>query len=366
MENTVFSVDKPLYRQVKDILQKEISGKKYKDKLPTERELAQRFKVSVITVKQAINELVYDGWLYKRPRSGTFIRETSGLKRSVINKNIGFIISREIRGGIGNPYYGEILMQVENELRQYGYSTTFLSIDQGLWLDTTTKNRIDNKEFDGFLITGFINNAFIEYLLEKNSNVVIIDFPVEYKNVGNILVNNEEGAYKMTSYLISLGHKKIAYIGGHLDDICSKERYTGYQKALQENKLEFLTDLVKICGLEQEDGYRIAPQIFSAKVSPTALFCVCDNVALGILRYAHGKKINVPEDISLAGFDNIKASRESAPALTTVAINRQELGRQGVNKLLEFINSGTETLRNRILLDTELIIRDSCTKMKIK
>ena len=122
----------------------------------------------------------------------------------------------------------------------------------------------------------------------------------------------------MTDYLVQLGHRRIGFIVGHPDHGQSHDRLAGYRRALKRNGITFEDDLVEQGQFEYESGYAGARNLLSSNRPPTAIFASNDPMAMGVLSVAHAMGVDVPRELSVAGFDDSPLARHAWPRLTTV------------------------------------------------
>jgi LacI family repressor for deo operon, udp, cdd, tsx, nupC, and nupG len=162
----------------------------------------------------------------------------------------------------------------------------------------------------------------------------------------------------MTRYLAGLGHREIGYVRGPLANVLEKERFAGYREGLAEAGLAFDPAFVWLGDYKLESGARVGHEIAGGARRPTAVFCSNDEMAIGLLRALSAEGLRVPEDISVAGFDDIEFAEMASPALTTIRQPRRELGQQGASALLELLG-GLTPQPPRTRLATALIERAS-------
>jgi LacI family transcriptional regulator len=168
--------------------------------------------------------------------------------------------------------------------------------------------------------------------------------------------DNEAGAFAMTSYLASLGHERIALVGTIDGLSTSDERVVGYQKALSGRQLPLIPSLVVPGEFSREVGYRATRELIARKEAFTAVFAMTDMVAAGALQALREAGLRVPEDVSVVGYDDIPLALDLYPALTTVHIPHEELGRTGVRLALSRAeNPGGQ----RVRMGTHIVVRDS-------
>ena len=191
-----------------------------------------------------------------------------------------------------------------------------------------------------------------------------INFPVVL--IGRLLgtdfsyvdVDNVAAAQKAVEHLISLGHKRIACItSSPLEYTASADRLQGYRQAVHLHGLSFDEALIRI-GDHWEAGFEAMHSLLELSYPPSAVFVASDVVALGALRAVNTAGLSVPQDLAIVGFDDIPVAEHISPPLTTVHVPAQELGRTAAQMLLEIIQTGKSV--PPIILETELIVRESC------
>ncbi|WP_454253161.1 LacI family DNA-binding transcriptional regulator [Pseudomonas sp. Marseille-Q7302] len=173
-----------------------------------------------------------------------------------------------------------------------------------------------------------------------------------------VRLDNRAAARCLTEHLLALGHRRIALIKGPEDSPLTLERLAGYQEALTQ------ADIALDPGLLHEGDFTLAAGAAAAKAlltlpeRPTALFCCSDEMAIGALQILRRSGLRVPEDISLAGFDDIAFAAYTEPPLTTIAQPAEAFGQRAVAMLLEVLNGGTPAARE-VVLPFELKVRGS-------
>jgi LacI family transcriptional regulator len=151
----------------------------------------------------------------------------------------------------------------------------------------------------------------------------------------SISTNDRESSAEMTRHLVSLGHKKIAFITGHPSHKAVANRFLGYQDGLQQSGLKFSERLVVAGDNSIGSGEACAEKLLTRKQPPTAIFAANDDMAVGVIRVAHRLRVEVPEQLSVAGFDDIALARMVHPALTTVRQPLTEMAERATTALIE-------------------------------
>jgi len=176
-------------------------------------------------------------------------------------------------------------------------------------------------------------------------------------DVNAVSINNFKGAFEATDFLIHHGHKNIVHLAGDLSVQCAQERLEGYKKALEKNGLEARKDYIRTTGFSRKEAREQLEKIFVSKKVPTAIFCCSDEIASEVLSFAEEKRISVPKELSIIGFDDNPRCLYGNLMLTTV---RQPLAAM-VAKAIQILKDSVDARKpaQKIVLDTELIIRDT-------
>lgn len=197
--------------------------------------------------------------------------------------------------------------------------------------------------------------------MDQGISCVTIWEKLEESDLNFVGFDNLKAAYSATDYLIKLGHRRIGLIVGPYKKVGRvKKRFLGYQKALKESDIKFDPALVIATEPDLMEGRQAMRQILSLKDPPTAVFAASDRLAIGGLLEIKHAGLSVPQDVSLVGFDDVEFAAYCDPPLTTVRVPAKEMGYLAVKTLVQCIESPAEAAR-QYCLDTDLIIRDSCS-----
>lgn len=173
-------------------------------------------------------------------------------------------------------------------------------------------------------------------------------------------IDNYGGAFAMTRHLLGLGHRRLAFIAGPTANVDAQERLRGFREACEEFA-GGAADVMEIEGdFREESGYRAGRMILGCRPRPTAVFAANDAMAIGALAALGEAAVAVPEEVALAGFDDIPIARFVAPPLTTVRVAIRQLGEKAVQRLFAAIDAGDGHQRQWERLSTELVVRVSC------
>lgn len=173
-------------------------------------------------------------------------------------------------------------------------------------------------------------------------------------------IDNFAASYAMTSYLISLNHRRIAFVGAMFSLVHRvRKRFDGYLAALQEHGIPFVPEYVAEFQPTLDNGREAMNRFLSLPTPPSAVFCASDMLAIGGLTACREAGVAVPRDISVAGFDNIEFAAHAYPALTTINVPGQEMGRLAGQCMLDMVRNPSGRAHQHTL-ETPLVLRESC------
>jgi DNA-binding LacI/PurR family transcriptional regulator len=233
---------------------------------------------------------------------------------------------------------------------------------------------------DGFVVHNFAkDDSLFAIIVGRNMPIVLVESQIS-KGYPYIVVDDEKGAKDAAQYLLSLGHQRLGIIAlelnnqtneGIIDEVRqgravhppSKNRLKGYQAAIVAAGLSWQKNVVvyETSDNTPDDGYRATAALLSHSLRPTALLVMSDQLALGALRYANEKGLEVPKDLSVVGFDDAPLAAQTTPTLTTVRQPYVEKGRLAGKLLIAQLKG--ESVES-VTLPTELIVRGSSGKAK--
>lgn len=254
-----------------------------------------------------------------------------------------------------NPFYGELLSGVEAKASEYGYDVLIKGIRSG----ESCRDWILKRNLDGAIFLGNYSEVLSEEMQGLGKRLVLVDCYDEGTQIHSTIgIDDENGGYLATKHLLENGHRKIALVASNVNlDGPIRRRYLGYKKAMEEFGITQTDDLILLDELSFDGGYRIGKKLLKRN-DITAVFAVGDVMAFGILKamYEVGKQI--PEDLSIVGFDNTKGCEYSKPALTSVDQPVYDRGRMAVEALAAAIQEENPTLTHKTL-PVSLKIRNS-------
>jgi LacI family transcriptional regulator len=328
--------------------------------MPTIKDVAEKAGVSIATVSHIINGTRY-------------VSEELTVKVRAIIEALEYephAVARSLRGQkthmIGlilpdntNPFFAEVARGVEDTCFNAGYSVILCNSDNNIEKEVSYLRLLENKGIDGiaFVSIGQDHEA-VEMLAKQKHPHVLIDRFIPDFNIDSVLVDNRGGARLAIESLVKLGHKRIGFISGPADLISSQERERGFRETMDSSNLIIQQSDVSEGDFGLRSGETAGQALLDRRKHPTAIFVANDMMAIGVLNTARRLGLNVPEDLSIIGFDDISLAACTAPGLTTVAQPKYRMGQRTAEILLNRIRKPQSPIISESLT-THLVERES-------
>ena len=258
---------------------------------------------------------------------------------------------------IANPFFSEIIRGVERVAKTNGYSV----------LLGDTQYEIENEKRYGDLVSTRVVDGMLTFLprvpeisVEGRMPVVYGSELIDDPSITSVTIDNAAAFREGVAYLLALGHRHIAFIGGPAKSPLAIARRDGYLAAMAAAGITVEPQLCQNSDFSIDAGIRAAEMILSYGHPVTAFACASDELAIGVMHAMRTHGLHVPRDVSVVGFDDIAFARYTDPPLTTIAQPRQEMGREAMLMLLQILNDRSVPPRKRVLR-TQLVIRGSTT-----
>jgi GntR family transcriptional regulator of arabinose operon len=359
------------YEQIKEAIKSSILEGKIvpHQKISSENELVKEFRVSRHTVRQAIGELVNEGWLYRQQGKGTFCAERHQNHRPGNNKTIAIITTY-----ISDYIFPSIIRGAESYLSSKGYSVLLASTNNQIEQETRCLQKVLAQPIEGLIVEptkSAISNPNLNYYLNLELNripYVMINAYYPELSPLSITVDDEGGGYVATEHLIQLGHRRIIGVFKR-DDLQGVKRMKGFVRAHRAFQLPIQPGMiVSFDTKEKYDGTlkkAVRHLLSSKRERPTAIFCYNDEIALQLFEVLREMRLKVPEDISIVGFDDSQLAEATEIKLTTVKHPKMLMGEDAAKLILEMIHSKKQiTDITPIVYPAELVIRKSTASVK--
>lgn len=296
-------------------------------------------------IEDAINELDY------KP---VFQPANTGNRRSM---TIGALVQHP-----DSPYTSQILNDMEKVLISQGYQLTIASGHWDKKLETHALTSLQQQNVDGVIVvTGNLTNKqLIDF--SKKTPVIAVGYEVNANQIRCINIDNELAGYMATLHLLQLGHTNIGHIKGLATQPDSLHRFDGYKRALKEAGLRPNQRLIKQGDFSSAEAYQKTTELLNDnKAKVTAIFAANDLSAYGVIKAIHDHGLNVPNDISVIGLDDLPTSQYFTPGLTTLKQPIEEIGTISAHSILNFLSGDRHEDR---MPPIDLIVRQSTRSLK--
>jgi DNA-binding LacI/PurR family transcriptional regulator len=275
-------------------------------------------------------------------------------KRSTV---IGVIIPTT-KGSI----FSNSTQAIQEAAQERGFSLIMGNTGYDADAEINLLRRFQERRLAGIILTGFGIGLekVIQELVRSGTPCVVIWEVLRNSSLSFVGFSNFQAAFSMTEYLVRLNHRRIGLILGPYTRIGrARRRLEGYRSALERNGLPFDPAMVLERMPTLKEGKEAMAELLDLPDRPSAVFAASDMLALGAMAAVREKGLRIPEDISVAGFDDIDFAAYSDPPLTTVRVPAREMGEKAVSALLDMIEGSCKNPQ-RVMLPTEIVIRQSC------
>ncbi|HZQ20668.1 MAG TPA: LacI family DNA-binding transcriptional regulator [Terriglobales bacterium] len=326
------------------------------------REIAKRAKVSTATVSRTINRVpTVDRQLAKRvwkviEELGYYPNTQARALVSGKTRIFGLIVSE-----ITNPFFPEIVQSFEDIAVQHNYEILLTStIHDPKRMEGAVRRMLERRVEGVAILTFGMEEALLEGLRFRKVPLVFVDVGPPVPRVSNIKINYASGIRQAVQHLAALRHERIAFVTGPLALKSAKARKEAFEESLREIGIRPEPELIIEGDHTMEGGMKALGHLAKHKPIPTAVMCSNDLTAIGVIREAYDYGIQVPEQLSVVGFDDVKLSQFITPPLSTIRMSQSALARLAFRALLTDVErdvpaeQGTE-----YSLDTDLVLRKS-------
>jgi DNA-binding LacI/PurR family transcriptional regulator len=336
----------------------------------TLKDLAQKLGLSTSTVSRALqnNPTISDD---TRLRVNKLAKKIGyypdALAKSLKNKKsytIGVIVPE-----ISHFFFSSVIDGIEDVTYKDGYTILMTKSNEDFEREVLNLESLITNRVAG-VIASISQNTKVEKhfynIINRGIPIVLFDRVLDDLDVHKIVGDDFEKAYKMVNHLIDSGYQNIAYLAGPSHLNITSKRLGGYKKALIDNDIELMDELILHVNLNENDGFEGAKSLLQQFPKVDAICCVNDPVALGVYKYLNKVGIKIPDKIGVTGFSNNPSSEIINPTMTTVDQKGYQMGKKAAEILLQKINNEPiDSLDKTHIIEGELIIRDSSRKNNI-
>jgi LacI family transcriptional regulator len=327
----------------------------------TIKQVAAQAGVSVATVSRVLNDKGPVAEQTKRKIRTVAERlryVPHGAARSLITRktNTLGVLLPDIYG----EFFSEIIRGMDHAARSRGYHL-LVSSSHGDRSEIEAVLRATRGRVDGLIVMSpDVDVKTLQANLPETLPIVMLNCRGKGSSFDSITVDNYAGAFAMVRHLASLGHRRIALVKGPPRNYDAGERLRGYREATRKLSLEQSRELEMEGDFTEEAGHLAGERVLALKPRPTAIFATNDAMAIGVLSALHGAGLVIPQDVAVAGFDDIPICRFVSPPLSSVHVAIPELGARAIERLLHVIETKNTHTRQHETLPTTLVVRGSC------
>lgn len=335
----------------------------YGEKLPSESEIVEQFKVSRHTVRQALMDLEKDGYIYKEHGKGTFccFKEKKEGK-----KNVAVITTY-----ISNYIFPHIISGIEEVLSSDGYTLTLFNTNNQKQKEQEYLQKVIEEDVVGIIIEPTVsalentNLQLYKELDRKDIPYVMINAKYDELAPAYVVMDDIEGGRIITNYLLQLGHRNIAGIF-KTDDQQGVNRFKGYRDALTQYGIGINYDYIGEYGTNEANffPYEFASNLLRRDDRPSGIVCYNDQISIQVLQAIRDAGLRVPEDVSIVGYDDSDMATATEVKLTTIRHPKDELGKRVARFLINMIENNEN--KPSYIYKPELIVRSSADNIPLK
>ncbi len=356
--------NEPLYKQIRRGIIERIKNGKWSphDQLPNYKKLSEDVGVSMITIKQSVGALVNEGLLYRKRGVGVFIASQEVLPKTGI---IGLMVP-----DVRHPFFAKLAHAIQYYAAGQQYTMFIVSLC-GISQDVAhTVEHLPYHTLDGIITSREIVERFPVWfanIISERKPLVFVDGSSPDNTHDYVETDNYRGIELVVDHLCELGHKRLGFalghVAGHILTSGAQERVEHFKSILRGRGLPFEPPQIQISSSQNNEsaGEEAGYMFLSLRTPPTAILCMNDYVAKGVITVARKLHVRCPENLSVVGFDDIDIAEHLSPSLTTIRQPVAEIAKTVVDIMLQRIENPAENGEkpSAIRIPPQLIVRAS-------
>ncbi|MGI8314718.1 LacI family DNA-binding transcriptional regulator [Halobacillus mangrovi] len=330
-------------------------------------DIAKKTGYSITTVSKVINN--YQDVSEKTKKAIQLALEENGYlpnshARTLTTKKswtIGVVFTESLGVGMTHPFFNQVIESFRKQVEFSGYDLLFASRS----ISNQKKSYLDHFRYRGVdgvvIVCSSYNEEQVQELMEDSIPSVVIDLQSNKSSV--VYSDNIDGSRMAVNYLYSLGHRAIAHISGDATLYAGEQRLLGYRQAIESlglpNEERFIENGAYF---SRDGGYKAMEKLLKLNQPPTAVYVAGDEMAIGAIQAIRSHGLEVPDDISIVGFDDIELAQFINPPLTTIKQKTVLIGIEAANLLIKQIDQKQKSIES-LMIPVELVIRKSCRSL---
>lgn len=266
--------------------------------------------------------------------------------------------------GISNPFFSNMIKEVERQVNLRGCPLLIQHVEDGSDEINAALQLVKEKNLYGVIFMGgtydHSEEKFRQLPIPFVLTTITTTQEVDPEVFSSVIIDDVQEAYKATSYLISLGHKKISFLARFplVPNTTGNRRLLGYMKALEENGITYDPTLVEDCEYTASSGFTATKRLLNKNQDMTAVFAASDTIAIGAAKAILSSGLSIPGDISVIGFDGIEMAEYYHPSLDTISQPGVDMAKASVQILFDLISG--QSSNKHVVFDSVLVKRGSC------
>ncbi|HBF36578.1 MAG TPA: LacI family transcriptional regulator [Firmicutes bacterium] len=330
----------------------------------TLKDVAKKAEVSLATASRALNnreDVDQDTRKKVLETAKALSYSPNPLARGLLSgttKTIGVLVST-----IQNPFYGELVAGIEKALAEEGYTTILCNSHEDAEAERVAVELLLRRRVDGLIIAPVQSKPDgLAFLLEQNTPFVFAARYMPGVDTDYVICDDELVGRMVTDHLIEKGYRRILFMNSCRNS-SAELRQQGYEKSLRSHDIPMEPALIRTVEYGQQVE-EVMDAAFQEGLKPSAIFCFCDEIAVGVLNYLNKEGIKVPDDIAMASCDNLPYTGLLQPPLTSVDVSKFEMGVEAVKILLAKIKRDKKKT-TQVVLEPKLIERASSNQVMV-
>lgn len=330
------------------------------------KDVAREANVSVATVSRVLNNIPLVNEETKKRVLDAI--EKTGYKPNAIARSLKMQKTNTLGimiPDISQAFYTNVVRGVEDVCNIYDYNIILCNTDSDAQKELKYFNVFIEKQCDGILFIGkSLKDELIEQIAISKIPVVFGALTDSQDRIPSVSIDNEQASYDLTMHLIENGHKKVAFFDDEdQTSFVGIERKKGYKRALESHGIPYRKEYVFDGKYSIKGGFDLMEELLKLEDLPTAVFALNDEMALGAIRKLEEKGLKVPQDMSVAGFNNFTISEWLTPSITTIAQPMYDIGALCARMLIKMLNGHKDEVKS-LYVPHELIERESTSDIK--
>ena len=329
----------------------------------TMQEVARKAGVSAMTVSRVVN-----GDKGVSAETQRRVEETIRALDFVPNRVARGLVSQKtqtiglIVPDVVNPFFAPVVRGAESAARKAGYRVLLCNSEGDLRLEREYIEDLVAHRVEGLLLAPACDRSrsSVLSLFRGGFPLVLIDRSLPDADCDLVVSDNANGAHRLIEHLIAVGHREIAHITDAEDTSTGQDRLRGYREALKAGGVSYHPELVFRTTVDRIGGYRATQEILARDPLPTVIFAVNNMTAVGAMEALRERGLSVPKDMGLVCFDDVEHLAVLSPFMTVIDQPAETFGSLGAQLLLERMAGKASPRPRRIVLQTDLIVRESC------